>query len=122
MLNPHLLHTDSYDLQSLGVKHPSTWEIFQVTSHPGWKPITTFTPLPFFITELHLLGLIFIKNPFQQAGIEYWITQAFERYWHYPNPTNVKENINPECGDDFFLQKLRWATLGYHHNWDTKVN
>jgi len=20
------------------------------------------------------------------------------------------------------LQKLRWATLGYHHNWDTKVN
>ena len=23
--------------------------------------------------------------------------------------------------DSFILQKLRWATLGYHHNWDTKV-
>lgn len=24
--------------------------------------------------------------------------------------------------DESILNKLRWATLGYHHNWDTKVN
>lgn len=35
-------------------------------------------------------------------------------------------NLASCCSDDErahkLLQKLRWATLGYHHNWDTKVN
>ena len=67
-------------------------------------------------------GLYFIRNPFNCKGTEYWSRQCFESYCKPPNPTNVKDltSASLDC-DNFILEKLRWATLGYHHNWDTKV-
>ncbi len=75
------------------------------------------------LTFCHLLkGLFFICNPFTQSGVEFWIQKSFENYCLSPNPTNIKENIDLQnCSDKIILEKLRWATLGYHHNWDTKV-
>lgn len=106
-----------FDLESLGIKPISTWGIFHVSSHPGSRATVMFLHLNIIFS-----GLIFIKNPFNKLGIEYWVTQAFEKYCQQPNPTNVKEAFDPlESSNEFFFQKLRWATLGYHHNWDTKV-
>ena len=69
----------------------------------------------------NVTGLIFIRNPFTKIGSEYWIRKSFSSYCLPPNPTNVKLEIGEIDSDSFILQKLRWATLGYHHNWDTKV-
>jgi len=66
-------------------------------------------------------GLYFIRNPFNCKGTEYWSRQCFESYCRPPNPTNVKDLTSASLDDNFILEKLRWATLGYHHNWDTKV-
>lgn len=75
--------------------------------------------------------MILIKNPFTTLGQRYWIRKCLEEYSQKPNKTNIDaENIiedwwnecfaNGQC--DIKLQKkLRWTTLGYHHNWDTKV-
>jgi len=70
----------------------------------------------------NVVDFLFIQNPFTQKGLEYWIHQSFSFYCQPPNPTNVKLEIEPGDTnfDTFVLQKLRWATLGYHHNWDTK--
>lgn len=75
--------------------------------------------------------MMLIKNPFTSLGQRYWIRKCLEQYSRKPNKTNIDaENIiedwwnecfaNGQC--DIKLQKkLRWTTLGYHHNWDTKV-
>ncbi|KZS15086.1 AlkB [Daphnia magna] len=90
----------SVTVDDLGLKPLDDWNIFTVNKHPG---------------------LFFISNPFTKSGIEYWIQQSFENYCLPPNPINIQENVDiRNCSDDTILQKLRWATLGYHHNWDTK--
>lgn len=77
-------------------------------------------------------GLIFIKNPFTTIGQRYWISRCLKDYTKKPNKLNIdvhnylsgEQNWWDYCQkleDDKFTEKLRWATLGYHHNWDTKV-
>ena len=68
-----------------------------------------------------MAGFLFIQNPFTKTGSEYWIHKSFSSYCLPPNPTNMKLESGATNYDSFILQKLRWATLGYHHNWDTKV-
>ncbi|KAG7197338.1 hypothetical protein KM043_018450 [Ampulex compressa] len=80
---------------------------------------------------LDIPGLIFIKNPFTPNGQRYWITKCLKDYTKKPNKLNIDahdlmtetENWWNICfsDDKCLLSKLRWATLGYHHNWDTKV-
>ncbi|KAK4886857.1 hypothetical protein RN001_003128 [Aquatica leii] len=75
-------------------------------------------------------GLIFIKNPFTVTGQRYWIIRSLRDYTNKPNKLNLDiHNIIPQ-NEEFWtfsqkdinvMNKLRWATLGYHHNWDTKV-
>jgi len=91
------------DMIELGLKPTHDWKIFQLEKHPG---------------------LLFIQNPFTKIGSDYWIHKSFSSYCQPPNVTNAKlENKESEKDfDSFILQKLRWATLGYHHNWDTKVH
>jgi len=96
-VNEELTHSD---MNELGLKPIDSWKIFQLGKHPG---------------------LIFIRNPFTKIGSEYWIRKSFSSYCLPPNPTNVKLEIGEIDSDSFILQKLRWATLGYHHNWDTKM-
>ena len=47
--------------------------------------------------------------------------QCFNHYWRPPNQNNltaVPVDESQLC--QIIEKKLRWATLGYHHNWDSK--
>lgn len=94
----------------LGLKSYNEWQLSTFSKHPG---------------------LLFIKNPFTDSGQRYWIRKCLEEYPRKPNKLNIdiESNIQDwwfECFrnnsyDKALLKKLRWTTLGYHHNWDTKV-
>lgn len=96
--------------QYLGLEEVEHWEIFELKSTPG---------------------LIFIKNPFTSVGQRYWIRQCLAEYTKKPNKSNIDYEVKledwwSECykSDDcdrWLQKKMRWTTLGYHHNWDTKV-
>ncbi|KAK0163391.1 hypothetical protein PV327_007076 [Microctonus hyperodae] len=104
--------TNSQDVFAVGLKTVLSWEIFEFTDIPG---------------------LIFIRNPFTPVGQRFWITKCLKDYSKKPNKLNIDvHNIlqsketwwdicttNKQRGTDL-IPKLRWATLGYHHNWDTK--
>ncbi|KAK9730213.1 2OG-Fe(II) oxygenase superfamily [Popillia japonica] len=94
-----------------GLKPIEQWNVYEVGDRPG---------------------LLLINNPFTSLGQCYWVTRCLKDYSKKPNKTNLdSHNIIPGNVDwwDYsqnnihsgVLQKLRWATLGYHHNWDTKV-
>ncbi|KAB0799152.1 hypothetical protein PPYR_07032 [Photinus pyralis] len=91
-----------------GLKHPKEWEIYKLISNSGF---------------------IFIKNPFTPVGQRYWIMRCLKDYPRSPNKTNLDAHsvigewspFNDSNGNNLLLNKLRWATLGYHHNWNTKV-
>lgn len=80
-------------------------------------------------------GLLFIPNPFTRAGQQYWIRRCLRDFTRKPNRINL--DAHGDLGEEEewwetcsrldgtersrrLLHKLRWATLGYHHNWDTK--
>ncbi|EEB13228.1 conserved hypothetical protein [Pediculus humanus corporis] len=101
--------------ESFGMKKKSDWDAYEILSKPG---------------------LFFIKNPFKFIGQRYWIIRCLEYYTRKPNKLNIdihnilteeddwwsycKKNFNTANGK-LVLDKLRWVTFGYHHNWDTKV-
>lgn len=83
-------------------------------------------------------GVIFIRNPFLHAGQRYWVKRCLHDYPSKPNVTNLDTCINAPYLDDLWqnshylnanmpskksdlMDKLRWVTLGYHHNWNTKI-
>lgn len=105
----------------LEMKPLQDWKIYTLNSNPG-ELAKLLEGYAVTIATYLFIGLYFICNPFTKNGVEYWVEQAFANYCHPPNPTNIKENIEiTNCNNDTILRKLRWATLGYHHNWDTKV-
>ncbi|KRT80731.1 hypothetical protein AMK59_6322, partial [Oryctes borbonicus] len=94
-----------------GLKPVEQWNMYEIVNRPG---------------------LIYINNPFTNLGQRYWIARSLKDYSKGTSKTNLDEqNIIPENVDWWsysqnnigtgILKKLRWATLGYHHNWDTKV-
>ncbi|KAJ8968900.1 hypothetical protein NQ317_008837 [Molorchus minor] len=94
-----------------GLKPCQTWDIFELTERPG---------------------LIFIRNPFTGIGQRYWTVRCLRDYSRKPNKTNIDAfdllannidwwDICQNNSDGKLLNKLRWVTLGYHHNWDTKM-
>ncbi|KOC61223.1 Alkylated DNA repair protein alkB like protein 1 [Habropoda laboriosa] len=97
----------------LGLKPVKDWEIFKFLDVPG---------------------LIFIKNPFTTYGQRYWIIKCLKEYSRKPYKLNLDVHKVLNDDEDWWdicfgnsnkgkelLAKLRWATLGYHHNWDTKL-
>ncbi|XP_063217889.1 nucleic acid dioxygenase ALKBH1 [Bacillus rossius redtenbacheri] len=99
--------------RSLGLKSVTEWNICELSTNPG---------------------LIFIVNPFTTVGQRYWVSRCLQDYTRKPNRLNLDAHgdVEPDgdwwerCHrngevDELLLKKLRWATLGYHHNWDTKV-
>lgn len=100
---------------TLGILPASEWQIYKIKSVPG---------------------LIFIKNPFTPIGQRYWISRCLQDYTKKPQKLNIDGFNYLDNGCDWWssccqeksmsknslLKKLRWATLGYHHNWDTKVS
>ncbi|XP_047507746.1 nucleic acid dioxygenase ALKBH1 [Pieris napi] len=96
--------------RALGLHDISNWKAVSLSRHPGF---------------------IIIKNPFTSLGQRYWIRKCLEEYAKKPNKRNIDidtdvDNWWEECFknkevDRKLQKKLRWATLGYHHDWDTKV-
>ncbi|ELU02911.1 hypothetical protein CAPTEDRAFT_191192 [Capitella teleta] len=81
-------------------------------------------------------GFYFISNPFTPDGQRKWIKRCLNDFPLKPNITNLDVNysdlirernvwsmhLDADSTDEEkqLLHKLRWSTLGYHHNWDTK--
>ncbi|XP_046382896.1 nucleic acid dioxygenase ALKBH1 [Ischnura elegans] len=97
---------------ALGLTPSSEWKIYSLEEKPGF---------------------IFISNPFTNIGQRYWIYRCLKHYSRKPNHLNLDVHGDAKHGDWWsecqrddeqgskLMEKLRWATLGYHHNWDTKV-
>ncbi|XP_058808259.1 nucleic acid dioxygenase ALKBH1 [Phymastichus coffea] len=97
--------------ERLGLRDVKSWNIYKIVDVPD---------------------LIFIENPFTPKGQQHWIIKCLKEYSKKPNILNIDAhgclNDGQTWWDTCFrsntnndlLSKLRWATLGYHHNWDTK--
>ncbi|XP_062863596.1 nucleic acid dioxygenase ALKBH1 [Trichomycterus rosablanca] len=84
-------------------------------------------------------GFIFISNPFLSGSQQYWVKQCLKVYPQKPNVCNLDMHMSPAETENIWeksissfrtkgkreprtlLEKLRWVTLGYHYNWDTKT-
>ncbi|XP_013172998.1 PREDICTED: alkylated DNA repair protein alkB homolog 1 [Papilio xuthus] len=109
LFNPQYTIDDAR-IEFMGLKPANEWKTYKFVHHPG---------------------LMLIKNPFTSLGQRYWIRKCLEQYSRKPNKTNIDIEIilndwwkecyrKGEC-DLKLLKKMRWTTLGYHHNWDTKI-
>lgn len=80
--------------------------------------------------------MVFVKNPFTSQGQRYWIARCLRDYPKSPHANNLRahKSIAPNAIDDWWTEMtsnksetdrlrtaLRWCTLGYHHDWDTKI-
>ncbi|TRY66581.1 hypothetical protein DNTS_009852 [Danionella cerebrum] len=86
-------------------------------------------------------GFIFISNPFLPGAQQFWVKQCLKIYPQKPNVCNLDmhmssvetENIWEKSKDIIrrkgsvarqpktLLEKLRWVTLGYHYDWNSKT-
>eukprot|EP00088_Acartia_fossae_P067790 TRINITY_DN8497_c0_g1_i4.p1 TRINITY_DN8497_c0_g1~~TRINITY_DN8497_c0_g1_i4.p1 ORF type:complete len:362 (-),score=59.68 TRINITY_DN8497_c0_g1_i4:37-1089(-) len=74
-------------------------------------------------------GFFLILNVFSPEDQYYWIRQCLTKYTSNRYRRNIDAHSNIEDWYSHVLadnnkgdiDKLRWSTLGYHHNWDTKV-
>ncbi|KAM9840496.1 nucleic acid dioxygenase ALKBH1 [Aulostomus maculatus] len=85
-------------------------------------------------------GFIFIRNPFLSGTQPFWVKQCLKTYTQKPNVCNLDLYMSPTDTQDIWgssvhglsgpagktepktlLKQLRWVTLGYHYNWDTKT-
>ncbi|KAI4463871.1 alkylated dna repair protein alkb-related [Holotrichia oblita] len=122
----------------LNLKHPNNYKVTSVSPKNtsktffGLKPIERWNVYEIVDRPGSIVRLLLINNPFTSLGQRYWVTRCLKDYSKKPNKTNLdSHDIIPENVDwwDYsqnninagVLKKLRWATLGYHHNWDTKV-
>ncbi|XP_051005678.1 nucleic acid dioxygenase ALKBH1 [Acomys russatus] len=85
-------------------------------------------------------GFIFIPNPFLPGFQWHWVKQCLKLYSQKPNVCNLDKHMTKEETQGLWeqskeclrskevnkrrprslLEKLRWVTLGYHYNWDSK--
>ncbi|XP_043204410.1 nucleic acid dioxygenase ALKBH1-like [Amphibalanus amphitrite] len=106
-----LIPDDRTAFQELGLVHPQEWKAFSLESHPG---------------------MILLRNPFTAAGQRHWAGRCVRDLPGHPNKTNLDaQGLLPPGGnwwkhcldgvDWERLKKLRWVTLGFHHDWETKL-
>ena len=65
-------------------------------------------------------GIHVIRNPFKSEGISFWTQRCLQ---DFSKSVNNIQNSDWYCDvqkNPRLLDKLRWATLGYHHDWNTK--
>ncbi|XP_029854871.1 nucleic acid dioxygenase ALKBH1 isoform X1 [Aquila chrysaetos chrysaetos] len=107
------------DAYRAGLQPVSQWKAYGLNGYPGF---------------------IFIPNPFLPGCQRHWVKQCLKVYPQKPNVCNLDLHMAPEKTIDLWgqskeqlrrkgsskweprslLEKLRWVTLGYHYNWDTK--
>ncbi|KAG8448999.1 hypothetical protein GDO86_015891 [Hymenochirus boettgeri] len=86
-------------------------------------------------------GFLYISNPFLPGWQHCWVRQCLKLYPRKPNVCNLDLHMGLDQTSDLWgdsqeklrnkssvrrsqktlLEKLRWVTLGYHYNWDTKT-
>lgn len=114
-------------MDKYGLKPVNKWKAYELINHPGNISFKKLIP-----HNSSIQGLIFIKNPFTDLGQKNWTIRCLKDYTKKPNKTNLDSfNLIPKdeewwemcCKnkDKLLLNKLRWVTLGYHHDWNTKV-
>ncbi|XP_076022195.1 nucleic acid dioxygenase ALKBH1 isoform X2 [Genypterus blacodes] len=114
--------TAVYDIDTamVGLRPVREWRAFSLQAHPGF---------------------IFISNPFLHGSQSFWIRQCLKIYPQKPNVCNLDMHLSVADTQDIWaksvhkfrlpqsgkreaktlLERLRWVTLGYHYNWDTKA-
>ncbi|XP_037359666.1 nucleic acid dioxygenase ALKBH1 isoform X1 [Talpa occidentalis] len=108
-----------HDAHRAGLQPVSKWRAYGLEGYPGF---------------------IFIPNPFLPGYQWHWIKQCLKLYCQKPNVCNLDKHMTKEETQDLWeqskeflrykdlnkrrprslLEKLRWVTLGYHYNWDSK--
>ncbi|XP_007248543.3 nucleic acid dioxygenase ALKBH1 [Astyanax mexicanus] len=101
-----------------GLRPVKDWRAFSLQTHPGF---------------------LFISNPFLPGSQQHWVKQCLKAYPQKPNVCNLDMHMSPAETENIWersvdsirkkeksrpktlLEKLRWVTLGYHYNWDTKT-
>lgn len=103
------------------IKSSREWDVFHVNSVPG---------------------LYFIKNAFSEKDQLFWVRKCTQNFTRSPYVTNLDQFQEKSSVDDIWeksslsfctsthfhlndlkqspLWSLRWSTLGYHHDWNTK--
>ena len=104
-----LVENEDYakNVQRLGLIDSSKWQVVTLNS-----------------------GLVLIRNPFTAKSINYWCSRCLKDFaCNPPFKTNLDISLNPPYNwydqvitdsHSELVNKLRWSTLGYHHDWDTK--
>ncbi|XP_072129368.1 nucleic acid dioxygenase ALKBH1 [Mobula birostris] len=107
------------DACKAGLQPVSRWKAYTLAGYPGF---------------------MFITDPFLPGWQRYWAKQCLKTYPQKPNVCNLDLHMSPEETNDIWerskeqlrlkcpgkreakslLEKLRWVTLGYHYNWETK--
>ncbi|ERE72834.1 nucleic acid dioxygenase ALKBH1 isoform X3 [Cricetulus griseus] len=108
-----------HDACRAGLQPVSKWQAYGLEGYPGF---------------------IFIPNPFLPGCQWHWIKQCLKLYSQKPNVCNLDKHMTKEETHNLWeqskeflrskevnkrrprslLEKLRWVTLGYHYNWDSK--
>ncbi|XP_021101389.1 nucleic acid dioxygenase ALKBH1 isoform X3 [Heterocephalus glaber] len=108
-----------HDAHRAGLKPVSKWQAYGLKDYPGF---------------------IFIPNPFLPGYQWHWVKQCLKLYSQKPNVCNLDKHMTKEEPQDLWeqskeflrckevnkrrprslLEKLRWVTLGYHYDWDSK--
>ncbi|KAK3881829.1 hypothetical protein Pcinc_013761 [Petrolisthes cinctipes] len=103
---------DEAAADEVGLIPQTNWKVYSLHQHPG---------------------LLVIRNPFTCQGQQMWIKRCLKEYPCAGNPNNLFSHgisltehtwwemcQTSEGKKSRLHKKLRWVTLGYHHNWDTK--
>lgn len=98
----------------MGLRPCKEWCVYGIHGHPGF---------------------VFILNPFTPEGQWQWIKKCMKEYPCKPNICNLDAHVNRtypntiwtqstsdvSCLEKSLLYKLRWVTIGYHYDWDSKT-
>lgn len=109
---PAPLEEDKAMAQEAGLTPPHTWNVHRLVNHSG---------------------LVIVRNPFTRVGQLAWACRCLRDMARPPHKTNLASHGVHLKGSTWWQlcrteegrrtglrEKLRWVTLGYHHDWDTK--
>jgi len=89
---------------------PTNWKIHSSTTNPGFHVITNA------LTSDH-------QMTWARRSLENYSSKEFKRNIDLPGSRldDIDDWYSDVVRRGQYVDKLRWSTLGYHHDWDTKV-